>query len=73
MIAGDTWGYFVGIGDAVGEFYFEAVVVETVWISIGHFREFKVVGGDDASNGQLLDKLYEESRAIELVKRVGAF
>ena len=52
LIAGDTWGYFIGIGDVVGECYFEAVVVETVCIRIGHLREFQVVGGNDASHGQ---------------------
>ena len=47
--------------------------METVGIFLLHLGEFEVVGGDDASDRKFGYALQEQTRAVELVERVGAF
>ena len=53
--------------------YFEAVVVEEGGIFLLHLRQFEVVGGDDARDGERRDGLEEQARAVEFVERVVPF
>lgn len=73
LVAGDTGRYLVSVGDVGRQLYFETMVVETVGHSIGHFRQFQVVGGDDARHGEGGNLLQEKARTVQFVERVGAF
>ena len=41
------------VGYVVGKFYLETTVVETGGMLLFHFREFEVVGCNDACDGKL--------------------
>ena len=47
--------------------------METVGRFLLHLGEFKVVSGDNASYREIGHALQEQTRAVELVERVGAF
>ena len=72
LVACHTGGNLVGVGHVAPELYLETVVVETFWLLVGKAREFKVVRGYHACHTALGYVLKEETRASELVGRVGA-